>query len=237
MVTFVAFLGGALAAAAALGLGLYSYVKKLKTLEKKVKLKEDTLRRGVKRLRDEEQKVNQAQDALNNRRERFESSIVSYDVLQKENIELKQDLFNLSVAQKKSDEDFRTGEKNRIIVEKYTNEISGRYLDDNSQWLVAKITPKNYAQSKKRLIKVINRVRSIGYDVGSDKESTMINDLKIKFEKKVKEEYQREEQARIRDQLREEKKLEQEIERQLKDSERETKAIEAALNTALQQAQ
>ena len=30
MVTFVAFLGGALAAAAALGLGLYSYVKKLK---------------------------------------------------------------------------------------------------------------------------------------------------------------------------------------------------------------
>ena len=47
MVTFVAFLGGALAAAAALGLGLFSYVKKLKALEKKVKLKEDTLRQGI----------------------------------------------------------------------------------------------------------------------------------------------------------------------------------------------
>lgn len=237
MVTFIAFLGGALAASAALGLSLYTYIRKLRKQEKKNTSKENTLRHGIQKLRAAEHKVAEAETILAEKTSTFESSLISYQSLKKENDLLKQDLFNLIVAQKKGEADFLTGEQRQKEIVGYANAISERYLEDNIRWISDKLTTKNFAGSNNKLRKIISHVRNTGYDVSPKREAELVNQLKIRFEKKVQEEFQREEQARIRAQIREEQKLEREIEKQLKDSERETKAIEQALEIALQQAQ
>ena len=223
MTNFIIFIGGALAASAALGMGLYTYIMKVRAKEKKFDRDRDKLDRGLRNLRKSQQELSEKENAY-----------ISFGSLRKENEMLKQDLFNLAVAQKKGEEDSRAIEIRQNEIEGYANAIAGKYLKDNVRWISDKVNANNFVRSKKQLLKVINDVRSIGYDVPEDHEKSLVDDLKELFEKKVRLEFEKEEQARIRAQIREEQRIEREVEKQIKDADREREVLRKALEAALQ---
>ncbi len=81
--------------------------------------------------------------------------------------------------------------------------------------------------------------REIGFHVPAEKEKSLVADLKKAFEKAVRDEFAREEQARIKAQIREEERRNREIEKQRQDAEkqkRDAERVEAALQTAVEKA-
>jgi len=163
----------------------------------------------------------------------FEGRTVQYSDLIKENNGLKQDLYNLSVQLKKTERDQAGITQRQEEVDERATQLAERYLAENVSWIADKLNPNNFATCKKRLLKVVERCRSIGFDIPAADEDKLIQDLRQNFEKAVRDEFHREEQARIRAQIREEEKLAREIEKQTKEAEREQAAIQAALEKAL----
>jgi len=99
-----------------------------------------------------------------------------------------------------------------------------------------KITPNNFASSKKRLQKTIASVREIGFAILDEEEDRLVEDLKSEFEAVVRKEFQRQEQSRIKAQIREEERLAREIDKKIQEAKREQTVIEAALERALKEA-
>lgn len=247
MPSVLVFLGGAAIAAAALLIGYYSYVAAL------VK-RELALRAGQERLqaasREHAQKVEAASreyaqkvEALNSATrehahavEDFDARKVQYSDLVRENNLLKKDLYNLAVQQKKTERDHAAIEQRQAETDSKMNQLARRHLDENVRVISDKITPNNFASSKKRLQKTIANVREIGFAILDEEEDRLVENLKSEFEAVVRKEFQRQEQARIKAQIREEERLARDIEKKVKEAKREQSVIEAALERALNEA-
>ena len=176
--------------------------------------------------------VNNKARLLNESLAAFEARRVTYDDLLRENNGLKQDLFNFSVQIKKTDRDHAAILERQAEVTRLVNDLASRYLDENVSWIAGKLTSNNYASSKQRLLKVVEACRGIGFDIPQEREQQLLQDLQSGYEKAVRDEFNREEQARIRAQIREEERFAHEIEKQRQDVQREAAAIQAALEKA-----
>ncbi len=167
----------------------------------------------------------------------FESRKIQYDSLLRENSGLKQDLFNLSVKIRKQERDNANIVNQQQAIDQKANELGSHYLKESVMWIAARLNPNNYASCKERLLSVIAACRGIGLDITVETEEGLVQDLKAGFEKAVRDEFARQEQARIRSQIREQERLEREMQKHIQDAEREKAAIQAALDKALKEAQ
>jgi len=163
----------------------------------------------------------------------LEAKKVSYNDMLLENNRLKKDLFNLSVQIRKMERDHASIIQHQEEINQKANQLGNKYLEDHVSWIGKQLTANNFGSCKQKLLNMIADCRGIGFDVQEEKEQALIEDLKKDFEKTVRDEFNRQEQARIKAQIREEEKLAREIEKQIQESEREQAAIKAALEKAL----
>jgi hypothetical protein len=163
----------------------------------------------------------------------FQGKKVSYESLNGENYELKQDLFNLTIRIKKSELDSLTLEERQEEIDVLVRKLASKYLKENRAWIGSKLTPSNFSSSKQRLQKTIAACRKIGFDIPEEEEQSLIAELQEEFKRVVRLDYERQEQARIKAQIREEQRLEREVNKLIEEADRERKAIEIALERAL----
>ena len=184
-----------------------------------------------------EAEIRSARESLSSDMASFESRKISYAELEGENRTLKADLRNMDMLFRKVELDRdEQGERQRQLDER-SRALAEQYLKDVEKWVASSINQNNYAACKQRLVKTIEWCRGIGYDVSSERESQLLNDLKADFEKAVRVALEREEQARIKAQIREEQAREREVQKELERAERERIAIQIALDKALAAAQ
>ncbi len=176
---------------------------------------------------------------LDQRRQEVEAKlrqVISYSELEQENLALKRDLQNVDVSLRKQQLDQQILQQIQEDTAKRVLEVSERFLDDTVAWVSKSLTPNNFANSKKKILKVIGWCRDIGFDISDKREADYVSALQEEFERVVRAAVEREEQMRIKAQIREEQKLEREIEKELKRLETERKAIQVALEKALAEA-
>lgn len=134
------------------------------------------------------------------------------------------------------DRDQAALERRQEEADQKVNDVAGRYMKENVSWIAAKLNPNNFSACKTKLLKVVEICRGIGFDVPEEQEESLVQDLKAQYEKILREDFQRQEQARIRAQIREEERLAREIDKKVREAEREQSAIAAALEKALEKA-
>jgi hypothetical protein len=96
---------------------------------------------------------------------RFQAQAISYKELQDENLILRRDLHNLDIQVRKLQLDGQLQRENQETLDKRSKELGARYLKENVKWLSSSLNQNNYAICKQRLQDVIERCRSIGFDV------------------------------------------------------------------------
>lgn len=236
MVYVVAFLAGATASASALIIWYFSYLAQLKKERLLLKNRHDSLKSDSSNLTQQTHDLENRKGQLDTAVEVFEARKVQYENLLKENSFLKQDIFNLSVQLKKTERDHADIAQRQEKINQKTNELAGRYLKENVSWIAAKLTPNNFASCKKRLLKVVEQCRDIGFGIPESEEDELVQDLRKDFEEAIRAEFQRQEQSRIKAQIREEERLAREIDKQIQEAKREEDAIQVALEKALSEA-
>lgn len=162
-----------------------------------------------------------------------ESVVISFEEIERENQLLKRDLQNVDVNLNKLRMDVELQEERQRQLEIRSQEVGRRYLSETAKAVMSSVNAHNFAACKERLLTVIERVRSIGFDVPVSEERRLLSELQTEFEMAVRAAVEREEQARIRARIREEAQVERERERELKQAERERLAVQAALDQAL----
>ena len=150
----------------------------------------------------------------------FQGKKVSYESLNGENYELKQDLFNLTIRIKKSELDSLTLEEQQEEIDVLVRKLASKYLKENRAWIGSKLTPSNFSTSKQRLQKTIAACRKIGFDIPEEEEQSLIAELQEEFKRVVRLDYERQEQARIKAQIREEQRLEREVNKLIEEADR-----------------
>lgn len=166
----------------------------------------------------------------------FERRPIAFEELRAENDVLKRDLRNVDMTIRRLELERRMDRESQAEISRKSEDIASRYLKDNAKWLSSSLTTNNFVNCKDKLNKVIEACRGIGFAVSDAEASALVADLKIEYERLVRAQFAREEQARIRAQIREEQLRQQEIERELQRLERERAAIGAALERALSEA-
>jgi hypothetical protein len=210
----------------------------------KARKRAEEVNREAKRVRDERETLRAAQAELNARLKEFaarEAEFLAkhagYSELERENLILKRDLLNIEVNVRKLELDRELRDQRQEDLDRRSQLLAKRYLDDTVKAVVNAVGPSNFATSKNRLIDSIERCRSIGYSISAQQEEALLADLRAEFERAVRAQFQREEQARIKAQIREEERLKREIDREVRQLDRERAAIQAALDQALAEAQ
>ena len=210
-------------------------------LEGQVKNAEDERRREHQKAQEEIEsrkgEIEKKANELDAERKAFNAKVISYEALENENVMLKRDLQNIDVTMRKMQLDGEQRDRRQAELDRQVDELGRRYLKENVKSISSSLNSKNFAASKQKLEKVIERCRGIGLEISQEEEDELYADLKAEYEKVVRAELEREEQARIKAQIREEQKREKEIERQLKEVERQREAIQAALDKALAEAE
>ena len=235
MVYVFAFVSGVLAGGSAVFIWYLGYIGQTRREKRELETWRDRLHADSLTLTQKRNDLESRKQQLDNAVATFETRKVQYDDLLRESTSLKQDLFNLAVRVKKMERDHAAIVGRQEELDRKGNELAQRYLDENVSWIGQKLTSKNFATSKKRLTKVVERCRGIGFDVPEETEEALVQDLRGQFERAVRAEFEREEQARIRAQIREEEKLAREVEKAIQEAEREEAAIKIALERALQE--
>lgn len=177
------------------------------------------------------EKLQQKESDLKSR----ENGIILFEELQKENMILKTDLQNIDVVCRKLKLDHDILDERQGKINQEIEDLGQRYLKENVKWIGTKLSTNNFVSSKTKLLKVIELCRGIGYEVSNEQEEELLSDLKKEYEKVLRADFERQEQARIKAQIREEQKLEREIQKELEQLERERASIQAALEKALQE--
>jgi hypothetical protein len=237
MFTFIFFIVGALGGAATV------FVATME-MRRRIDKKRQEHQAQVKWVHDSKEWVNKRQQELEQlanrlagQEQEFQRRVIGYEELQDENETLKRDLQNVDVNLRKLRMDRELQRRRQDEIDERTQELGGRYLKDHVKWIVSSLGSNNYAACKKRLLDVVERCRSVGYEVSDEDEASLLADLKAEFEKNVRAALEKEEQARIKAQIREEQRLQREIDRELKRLDRERAAIQTALEKALAEAE
>jgi hypothetical protein len=206
-------------------------------------LKESAAREGLEAnkakesdLRENARQIEVRRVEMERRLADFEKRVISYGELQNENTLLKRDLQNIDVSFNKFQLDTEAQAQRQQILDERSTQLAKRYLSETVKSVVSAVGPNNFSACKQRLSDVIARCREIGFAISAEEEARLLADLRREFERAVKLEFERQEQARIKAQIREEEKLKREVERELKQLERERIAIQAALDQALAEA-
>ena len=181
-------------------------------------------------------KLREAEGKAEIREKELAAQFVSYKNLQDENAILKRDLQNIDVNLRKLELDRDRQSHEQETLDQRVKELGTRYLKDSVKWVGSSLTANNFVTCKQRLQEVIQRCRGIGLEVPVQEETSLLDDLKAEFEKMVRAEFAREEQARIKARIRDEEKLQREIDHELEQLERERAAIKVALEKALAEA-
>ncbi len=190
------------------------------------------LDRELKSAAEKSQQLQQLEKSLQARESRF----VTYTEMEQENQLLKRDLQNIDVNLNKVELDGELRQRKQAELDRRSQSLGRRYLDDTIKATVLSVGPNNFAACKQKLLKVINWCREIGFEVPEKEEADLLAQLKMEFEKAVKAEFEREEQARIKAQIRDEERLQREVDAELKRLARERAVIQAALDRALAEA-
>ncbi len=183
-----------------------------------------------------ERELQEERDRLAQLAADLEGRTIAYSELEAENSNLKSIQIALAQNVRKNHLDIQKQDEVVANQAQRSKELGKRYLNENVKWIGKGIDANNYASSKQKLVTVIERCRSIGFEVSAEEESVLLDDLKSEFEKAVRSALEREEQARLKAQIREEQQREKEIQRELDRIQREKEAIEGALAVALAQA-
>lgn len=201
---------------------------------RKQKQEQDALERMN---REQRSKLDSEAIKLRNEREELDARVIAYAELVDENSILKRDLQNIDVNLRKLQLDRDMQQRRQEELDQRGDELGGMYLRESIKWIGKSLTANNYAAKKKSIIKTIEKCRGVGLHISEEDEATYLEELKAEYEKAVRAEFEREEQARIKAQIREEKKREKEIDREIKQLDRERDAIQAALEKALAEAE
>jgi len=236
MLHVLLFILGLLIGAACVFAVTYEMRKRLREQKTQQYVQGRQLEDGLAKVRAAQHELDARTAHLDKSEREFRSRVVSYDELQNENTILKRDLQNVDVSLRKLEMDRELHRQRQDEIDARTQELGGRYLKENVKWIGSSLTPSNYAACKQRLQDVIERCRSIGFEVPAQQEAELLDNLKAEFERIVRAAFDREEQARIKAQIREEQRLEREIERELKRLDAERAAIQEALKKALAEA-
>ena len=113
--------------------------------------------------------------------------------------------------------------------------MAERFLKDTVSNVSSRLTPNNYNASADRLRNAISFCIKSGYDVSSQEQAALLEDLRLQYVSVLRRQEEREEQARIKAQIREEQRAEREMQRELERVGAEKAAIERALAIALQE--
>jgi hypothetical protein len=166
----------------------------------------------------------------------LESKRISLETFEKENRKLRQELLALHITTNA----LSVAEKNRLAEHEAltlrTNDLAARYLADTEKAVGSSISANNYAACKQRLIRVIEWCKEAGFHVPQERESELLSTLQSDFEKEVRKQLEREEQARIKQRLKEEQALEREVQKAIETAAREKAIVESALKKALSEA-
>ena len=215
---------------------LYSKMWSLKKQHGQQKAESQRLKEWHQRIDADQKRLQDEQIAFQQQRSEFMSRKISYDQLSQENAMLKDDLFSVSTNLRKTKLDQDELDRRQQEQDAKAKELGAKYLKDHVKWIGAKLNPNNYATSKKQLLQVVELCRGIGFSVPTEQQEELLSDLKRAYEKAVRAEFERQEQARIKAQIRAEQQLEREIELELNKLDRERAAIQAALEKALAEA-
>lgn len=225
----VIFLSGVLLTAILMGVLVLLWREKVKSASE---LSQKAMKE-LEAVRESQRKLAQDTKELRDQREALAKRVITYEELSAENLVLKRDLQNIDVNLNKLQLDVDAQDQRQGSLEQRSNQLAQRYLSESVKAIVAAVGPNNFSVSKQRLLSTIQRCREIGYEISKDNEAKLLADLKTEFEKAVKAEFERQEQARIKAQIREEERLKRDAEREIKQAEREQAAIQAALDQAL----
>ena len=236
MAYVIAFWLGAVIAGVGVFLFLVNQRRRLAAQKRNQEEQRKRINQTIDKVNETRRKLLEDSARLAKKKEIFDQKTISYDELQKENGILKVDLKNVDVERRKLQLDRQTQNQRQEVLDERANEMGGRYLKENVGWISSRLTSNNFTGCKDRLLKVMERCRRIGFDVPPDQEDQLLADLKEEYQRVLRADFEREEQARIKAQIREEQKLEREIERELQQLERERAAIQAALEKALEEA-
>jgi DNA repair exonuclease SbcCD ATPase subunit len=195
------------------------------------------LERSRRQLEEQKRELDGRQAELERQEAALKKRYVTLTDLEKENALLKRDLQNIDVNLHKLELDRDRDRERQTQIEAKVQEMAGRHLKDNVKSIGSAINADNFVNCKHRLVKAIEQCRAIGFEIPESQETGLLNDLKAEFERAVKAQLEREEQARIKARLREEQQVQREIELELKRLERERQVVKAALEKALADAQ
>lgn len=237
MFTFIFFIVGALAGAATVFVATMEMRRRIDKKRREHQAQVKWVHDSKEWVNKRQQELEQLANRLAGQEQEFQRRVIAYEELQDENEMLKRDLQNVDVNLRKLRMDRELQRRRQDEIDERTQELGGRYLKDHVKWVVSSLGSNNYAACKKRLLDVIERCRSVGYEVSAEEEASLLADLKTEFEKNVRAALEKEEQARIKAQIREEQRLQREIDRELKRLDRERAAIQAALEKALAEAE
>jgi hypothetical protein len=161
---------------------------------------------------------------------------ISCQELQHENAVMRLDLRNAAINLEKVQLDGDARDRTQKEVDGRSQEMSRRYLADAVKWIGGNLTFSNFAASKTKLLDVITRCRGIGFPISVEEEHRLVGDLKTAYERVVREQVLKEEQAKIKAQVREDERLQREVARVQDEARREEAAIKIALAKALEAA-
>jgi hypothetical protein len=232
----IAFLVGVIVGGICLFIGVMDWYGKLKVREREANSQTAKANEGIAAANAKNNELDELARSLKVRDSELNNRIISYKKLEDENAILKRDLQNIAVNLDKMELDNQTREQEQKDLDKRGTELAKRYLSDTVKAVVSSVGPSNFSACKQRLLDVIGRCREIGFPIAKSEEETLLSSLKQEFEKAVREEFARQEQARIKAQIREEERRKIEIDRELKQLERQRVAIRAALDQALAEA-
>jgi hypothetical protein len=225
----IAFIVGVIIGAVAVALVVMELRSRLKVALRETQDKDASLARRL-------QAVEQQAGEIEAERQALAGHKITLEEYSAESAMLKRDLQNIHVELSKLQLDRQLQGEKQDALDKRSEELGARYLQENIKWIGSSLNANNFASAKKKLLTVIERCRGIGYEVSPDHEARLLAELKQEFEKAVRAALEREEQARIKARIREEQQREREVERELKQLERERAAIQAALDRALAEA-
>lgn len=106
------------------------------------------------------------------------------------------------------------------------------YMADTVKFIQSKLNTRNLFSCCEQIRALAEKCRKAGYDLPKKEVDGHIKKIKAEFEKLVRREEQKNEQARIKAMIREEEKIRRELEKQQKEAEKEIAATEKELQIA-----
>ena len=102
------------------------------------------------------------------------------------------------------------------------------YVEDTFRFIASKMTPSNFTASRDRIVKAIEKCRSLGFEWESDYDEKYVEKVREEFKRVLRIEENRLEQQRIKEQIREEQKALRELDKLKKKEEEAIKERENA---------